>query len=590
MLTLLNLSKTRSSLLAIGLTTLFLSACSAFGDTKDITQILEEGVVKITYGNESGHATGFFIKGGEEQCTVLTVAHAVPEDREVRVTAYDNELFEIAQIQRAGNADLAVMTFDVAGEESCPYTALKLGNSDKVKVDDVVKMAGYPERAGAERLVLQFPSGQITRIEKPPLPDGYAISYDMTTVGGMSGAPVTNAKGKVIGVHGLTDSELVSISRAQQSSLTKDQKDEVAEAEERVAELTRINHYKWGIPIATFVSQRSALFAKLALPGLRQEANELLRSEKYEEALPFLDKVIEISLDHEDAWLYTRFPPFLLIEERRYVAMVASYDRALKIGPDDVSVWIDRGNALRQLRYYEEAIASYDNAIEIDPDDAKAWYGRALALKDFVSLEGKRYEEAITSYDNALKIDPDNADAWYDRGNLLDELERYEEAIASYEKAIEIDLDNADAWDSQGGSLKQLERYEEAIASYEKALEIDPGDVLLWMARGRLLEQLERYEGAITSYEKALEIDPDGAYTWNDRGRALEQLGRDEEALKSYEKSISINPDNDAAINNLNRLKNKLNYTLHKSSSINWSLKLMFTGSEIRQVASSLHW
>ncbi|MEM9088312.1 MAG: serine protease [Cyanobacteria bacterium P01_F01_bin.53] len=247
----------KSGLCLAGLLAVSLSACSRFRETKDITQVLKEGVVKITYGNKPGHATGFFIEGRGDNCTVLTVAHAVPEDLDIRVTAHDSDLFEVTQIQRAENDDLAVMTFETAGQANCPYTALNLGDSERVKIDDVVRMAGYPERAGAERLVLQFPSGKVTNIESPPLPDGYAISYDMTAVGGMSGAPVVNAKGKVVGVHGLTDIELVSLVRAQQSSLSEAQKDEIEEAEERIE--TRINHFKWGIPIQTFRTQRSAL-------------------------------------------------------------------------------------------------------------------------------------------------------------------------------------------------------------------------------------------------------------------------------------------------------------------------------------------
>ena len=204
----MKLFKSRLHLAIFSLITLPLLGCDGFPQHQDIGS-LRESVVKITYGGDtSGHATGFLIENNEAVCTVLTVAHGVPKNTEILVTTDDNKLFPASQIQRATDVDLATIVFDVEGSNNCPYPALRLGNSTKVKIGDSVRMVGYPERAGAQQIVLQFPSGDITNIQTPPLPDGYGISYDMTTVGGMSGAPVFNSAGKVIAVHGLTDVEL----------------------------------------------------------------------------------------------------------------------------------------------------------------------------------------------------------------------------------------------------------------------------------------------------------------------------------------------------------------------------------------------
>ena len=380
-------------MVGFGLLALSLSACSR--ETKDITQILKEGVVKVTYGKrlnpiptKSGHATGFFVEGNRGRCTVLTVAHAVPEDADIRITPYDSERVEVTQIQRASGDDLAVMTFDVEDAEQCPYTSLKLGDSDRLRIDDFVRMAGYPERAGAARLVLQFPSGRVTKIESPPLPNGYAISYDMTTVGGMSGAPVVNEKGRVVGVHGLTDSELVSLGRAQQSSLSDTQEDEIEEAEERVEGLARINHFKWGIPIQTFVRQQGALVMKESLLSISNKA-ELAEIETQEK---------------------------------------------------EVSELIEEADRLRNKKEYKESIDLYDEALAIDSQQKEGWFG-----KGFLLVELERYEEAITAYDKALEIDPDYAFAWNNRGLSLEKLNRNDDALKSYEKAIEADPNNTKA-------------------------------------------------------------------------------------------------------------------------------------------------
>ncbi|UCG99477.1 MAG: tetratricopeptide repeat protein, partial [Burkholderiales bacterium] len=48
---------------------------------------------------------------------------------------------------------------------------------------------------------------------------------------------------------------------------------------------------------------------------------------------------------------------------------LASYDRALRLTPDDPDVHTNRGNVLKDLGRLEEALASYDRALRLTPDD-----------------------------------------------------------------------------------------------------------------------------------------------------------------------------------------------------------------------------
>jgi superkiller protein 3 len=61
--------------------------------------------------------------------------------------------------------------------------------------------------------------------------------------------------------------------------------------------------------------------------------------------------------------------------------MIAAYDRALQIKPNDYEAWNNRGNALFNLGRYEEAITCYDRAIEIKPDYHLASHNRGTALR-----------------------------------------------------------------------------------------------------------------------------------------------------------------------------------------------------------------
>jgi tetratricopeptide (TPR) repeat protein len=63
-----------------------------------------------------------------------------------------------------------------------------------------------------------------------------------------------------------------------------------------------------------------------------------------------------------------------------------------------------KGLALYNLRKYNEAMESYDRAIKIDPNNAYAWYNKGNALYAL-----GEYNEAMESYDRAIKIDPNYA-------------------------------------------------------------------------------------------------------------------------------------------------------------------------------------
>ncbi|MCK5523893.1 MAG: tetratricopeptide repeat protein [Thiomargarita sp.] len=294
------------------------------------------------------------------------------------------------------------------------------------------------------------------------------------------------------------------------------------------------------------------------------------------DALISYDNALKIKPDYIIAWANRGYS---LDRLGRNEDAIANYNRALQIKPDNAEDWLGHGNALGGLTRDKEAIASYDKALQIKPDYASAWNNRGISLKNLGKYEetvasfdkalqiqpdyalawrnrgnslqnlGKD-EEAIASYDKALQIQPDYALAWFNRGISLQNLGKYEEAIASYDKVLQIQPDDADAWNNRGNSLGELGKYEEAIASYDKALEIQPDDAIACYNRGNSLGELGKYEEAIASYDKALEIQPDFAGALINRGNSLGELGKDEEAIASYDKALEIQPDYADAWNN----------------------------------------
>ncbi|NEO97416.1 MAG: tetratricopeptide repeat protein [Symploca sp. SIO2E9] len=253
-----------------------------------------------------------------------------------------------------------------------------------------------------------------------------------------------------------------------------------------------------------------------------------------------------------------------------------SYDKVIKLDPNDAKAWAERGVSLQLIERYEEAIVSYNKAIELDPNYALAWACRGFSLESLKCYEDaldsynkvvklgfnndwvwvnrgfslqclQRFEEAIVSYDKAIKIDPNNATAWAYRGNILGILKRYKDALDAYNKVIKLDSNNDWVWVNRGFSLQCLQRYEDAIVSYNKAIELDSNNAQVWAYRGFSLQCLQRYEDALDSCNKAIEINPQCTLAWVQRGFSLQFLHHYKDALDSYDKAIEINPKDDWA-------------------------------------------
>lgn len=175
--------------------------------SQDIYQLAQSTTVRIMRENVSG--TGVIIDRQEQTYTVLTSWHVVGDTKSsslLEVMTVDGQTYQLSQPpQRVGNLDLALIRFQSQQDYSLATLA-----TDAPEIGEKIYAAGFPlyEQDGSTDTIasgteaFRLTQGEISLIPPKSLPEGYSLGYTNDTERGMSGGPIFNTKGFLVGVHG----------------------------------------------------------------------------------------------------------------------------------------------------------------------------------------------------------------------------------------------------------------------------------------------------------------------------------------------------------------------------------------------------
>ena len=125
---------------------------------------------------------------------------------------------------------------------------------------------------------------------------------------------------------------------------------------------------------------------------------------------------------------------------------------------------------------YDLAIAEFSETIRLKPDFVDAYSNRGLAYHS----KGD-YDKAIADYSEAIRLKPDTVNAYIDRGNAYNRKGDHDRAIADYSKAIPLNLDYAYICEeNRAYAYSQKGNYNKAIAGYNEAIRLNPKHVLAY--------------------------------------------------------------------------------------------------------------
>lgn len=241
----------------VAVATIVISQPPAMAKTaREIAKVAFSTTVQInnTVAPELGGSGVIIAKKGKIY-TVLTANHVVRSvnSKYVIVTAKkkEHEVTEVKGFQDDEKGlDLAVIMFE-SDEE---YAVAPISNSDEAEIGSGVYISGFPlPAAGSKEREYAFTNGQVANIRSSN-ERGYTMRYDAVTRRGMSGGPVFDVSGRVIGIHGEGESGgLVTVKKkdeASQESGQSGQSTKVIEGQEEVK-----TGFNYAIPINTFVEK-----------------------------------------------------------------------------------------------------------------------------------------------------------------------------------------------------------------------------------------------------------------------------------------------------------------------------------------------
>lgn len=262
------------------------------------------------------------------------------------------------------------------------------------------------------------------------------------------------------------------------------------------------------------------------------------------------------------------------LNSQQYEAAIGLYDEILKMNPDVMQVYHNRGVAYYESGHPVLALADYNHVLNSDPENFELYFNRAKTYLDL-----GRYESCKEDVDLLKRQYPDTALVYFIEGLLNHQIDNNIAAVESFSQAISIDQNNGETFANRGMAYFALEDYENAESDLISGLKKDPGNAFSINALALVKAEQGQVEIADSLINKALRAVPDQSIFLNNKGYIKILKGDFEEAKSAIHKSLSLNENNAWAHQNLGILFNKTGRfqesiaSLNKAESLNPRLK-----------------
>ena len=478
-----------------------------------LNRLTRQQTVRIETGN--GHGSGVIVARDGNTYSVLTAKHVVVDldgtkqlYPTIKTITFDQNSYPIepTNITLAVGQDLAIIKFttstSLSASSTINYPVAQLSNSNP-KEDDLVFAGGFPGRSRINSPLWQWQlnpgsiydkdRGKFRTQNLDSFDNGYDLIYTSITYGGMSGGPLFDTEGRVIGLHGKAEGD-------------------------KNKDLTSGNSL--GISIKSFVAIASKLKVNPSSLKIAQNSPPELRSSDLATVTAVRDSLAKPA-DRQDG-----------------------------------RQWHEYGNQLTRTKQYSTAIAAFDRAIEIEPQTYKLYgnYGKARAYAGLKNYQGAISAISTAIVNIPKSQEQDYYYLWAYKSAYLEQIDRHNEAFQANERAIEFRRDDRLLFSTQATLLGSQRKYQQSIATFDKLIGQQPEDYLYYK-RGYSKYRAGDLKGALLDYNASLSLNPGLSMAYFFRAGTKEELGDLRGAMSDFDMAISLDSKPISAYHNRGILK-----------------------------------
>ncbi len=261
----------------------------------------------------------------------------------------------------------------------------------------------------------------------------------------------------------------------------------------------------------------------------------LIKNEKYQEAIPYLEAIE--SQDPDDLNVRVKLG-LIYTELKRFAQAAAVFEALLARTPDSDRVQYYLGNVYEEMGRLDDAIR-VSSAV---PIDSKV-YGDSVIHAAYLLKKLQRSEDARELVKTSLAKAPRTPGLYLFLSALEEDASQIGEAIRALEKGVELFPEDDKMRYYLGSLYDRKGEVDKSLEQMERVLAINPDHVdalnymgYTWTVRGTRLDDAERL------LKRAMVLRPNNGYIQDSWGWHLYVRGRTREAIIQLEQAVRLSP------------------------------------------------